>query len=57
MKVSRECSAASSVPFRVSFVNLQKFTLHACGEAASIRMCAPAQKTFSLALVTTTART
>ena len=29
-------------------VNLQKFTFHACGEAASIRMFAPAQKILSL---------
>ena len=44
------------MPLRVSLVNLQKFTFHACGEAASIRMFAPAQKIFSLPLVSTTAR-
>jgi len=45
------------MPKRVSLVNLQKFTFHAWDEAASIRMFAPAQKIFSLPLVTTTART
>ena len=42
------------MPLRVSLVNLQKFTFHGCGDAASIRMLAPAQKIFSLPLVTTT---
>ena len=45
------------MPLRVSLVNLQKFTFQGCGEAASIRMLAPAQKTLSLPLVTTTVRT
>ena len=45
------------MPLRVSLVNLQKFTFHACGAAASIRMFAPAQKILSLPLVSTTART
>ena len=48
---------ASSIPFRVSLVNLQKFTFHGCGAAASIRMFAPALNTLSLPLVSTTART
>ncbi len=29
------------MPLRVSLVNLQKFTFHSCGDAASIRMLAP----------------
>ena len=52
-----ECADASSIPLRVSLVNLQKFTFQACGAAASILMFAPALKTFSLALVSTTVRT
>ena len=43
--------------FRVSLVNLQKFTLKACGDCESIRMLAPAQKTRSLPEVITTAPT
>ena len=45
------------MPLRVSLVNLQKFTFHGWEDAASIRMFAPAQKTFSLPLVITTALT
>ena len=45
------------MPLRVSLVNLQKFTFHGWEEAASIRMLAPAQKIFSLPLVTTTVLT
>ena len=45
------------MPFLVSLVNLQKFTFQPCGEAASMRMFAPAQKIFGLPLVMTTART
>ncbi len=45
------------MPLRVSLVNLQKFTFHACEDWASIRMLAPAQKDFSSPPVTTTART
>jgi hypothetical protein len=52
-----ECSVASSIPLRVSLVNLQKFTFHQCGEEASMRMFAPAQKIFSRPLVSSTART
>jgi len=44
------------MPLRVSLVNLQKFTFHACDDSASMRMFAPAQNTFSLALETTTVR-
>ena len=40
---------ASSIALRVSFVNLQKFTLWACVAPASIRMLAPAQKMPGLA--------
>ena len=54
--VCPECAVASSMPLRVSLVNLQKFTFQACDESASIRMFAPAQNTFSLALLTTTVR-
>ena len=42
---------------RVSFVNLQKFTFHACVEPRSMKMLAPAQKMRSFRLVTTTAWT
>ena len=45
------------MPFLVSLVNLQKFTFQPCGEAASMRMFAPAQKIFGLPLVMTTVRT
>ena len=45
------------MPFLVSLVNLQKFTFHGCGDAASILMFAPAQKIFGLPLVITTVRT
>ena len=46
---------ASSMALRVSFVNLQKFTLKPCEDCPSIRMLAPAQKTRSLPDVSTTA--
>ena len=52
-----ECSLASSMPSRVSLVNLQKFTFHAWLEPRSMKMLAPAQKMRSLRLLTTTART
>ena len=52
-----EFSLASSIAKRVSFVNLQKFTFHACVEPRSMKMFAPAQKMRSFRLVTTTART
>ena len=47
-------AVASSMPLRVSFVNLQKLTLWACVDPASIWMFAPAQKTLSSPPVTTT---
>ena len=52
-----EWAVASSIELRVSFVNLQKLTLWACVDPASIWMLAPEQNTFSRPLVTTTART
>ena len=52
-----ECSLASSRPLRVSLVNLQKLTFHACDDWASIRMLAPAQNIFSRPPVITTALT
>ena len=57
IQVWPECVVASSMPLRVSLVNLQKFTFHGWLDWASIRMLAPAQKMRSFALVTTTART
>ena len=45
------------MPFLVSLVNLQKLTFQPCGEAASMRMLAPAQKILGLPLVITTVRT
>ena len=45
------------MPFRVSFVNLQKFTFQAWLETPSMKMLAPEQKTLSLPLVRTTVRT
>ena len=48
---------ASSMPLRVSLVNLQKFTFHGWLAPASIRIFAPAQKIRSLPLVITTAVT
>ena len=56
-QVCPEFSDASSIAPRVSLVNLQKFTFHACGAAASILMFAPALKIFSLPLVSTTTAT
>jgi len=55
--VCPEQAVASSMPFLVSLVNLQKLTFHGCGDVASMRMFAPAQKIFSLTLVITTVRT
>jgi hypothetical protein len=52
-----EFSLASSIPRRVSFVNLQKFTFHAWLDPRSMKMFAPAQKIRSFRLVTMTART
>ena len=57
IQVWPEFAVASSIPLRVSLVNLQKFTLSWWGEAASILMFAPAQKILSLPLVRTTAPT
>ncbi len=48
---------ASSIPLRVSLVNLQKFTFHSWLAAASMRILAPAQNTLSFPLVITTALT
>ena len=45
------------MPLRVSFVNLQKFTFHACDDNPSMKMLAPEQNTRSRALVTMTLRT
>ena len=42
---------------RVSLVNLQKFTFHACVEPRNMKMFAPAQKIRSFRLVMTTTRT
>jgi hypothetical protein len=52
-----EWALASSIARRVSLVNLQKFTFHACDELRSMKMFAPAQKIRSFRLVTTTACT
>jgi hypothetical protein len=52
-----EFALASSMPRRVSFVNLQKFTLKPCVDVRSITMFAPAQNTRSSAPVSTTQRT
>ena len=52
-----EWRLVSSMPLRVSLVNLQKFTFHACADSPSMKMFAPEQNTRSLPLVTTTART
>ena len=47
----------SSMPKRVSLVNLQKFTLKPWLEEPSMKMLAPAQKIRGLRLVRTTVRT
>ena len=47
----------SSMPLRVSLVNLQKFTFQACEDRPSMKMLAPEQKMRSFMLVTTTLRT
>ena len=52
-----ECALASSIASRVSLVNLQKLTFHACVDPRSMKMLAPAQKIRSFALVITTTRT
>ena len=52
-----EWALASSIASRVSLVNLQKLTFHACVEPRSMKMFAPAQKIRSLRLVMTTVRT
>jgi hypothetical protein len=57
MKGNPEWAVASSMPLRVSLVNLQKLTFQLCEDAASMRMLAPAQNIRSLPLVTTTALT
>src|ERR1700691_3143189 len=48
MVLSPECSLASSMPLRVSLVNLQKLTLWAWVAPASMRILAPAQNTRGL---------
>ena len=45
----------SSMPMRVSLVNLQKFTLKPWLELPSMKMLAPAQKMRGFRLVSTTA--
>ena len=40
----RDSAVASSIPLRVSLVNLQKFTFQPCEDWLSMRMLAPAQK-------------
>ena len=57
MYVCPLCAVASSMPLRVSLVNLQKFTFQACELCASMRMFAPAQNMRSMPPVTTTAVT
>ena len=57
MYVCPEPAVASSMPLRVSLVNLQKLTLWPWVDPASIWMLAPAQKTLSIPPVTTTALT
>jgi hypothetical protein len=57
MNLSPEWRLASSMPLRVSLVNLQKLTFHACVESPSMKMFAPEQKMRSFALVTITERT
>jgi hypothetical protein len=52
-----EFAEASSMPLRVSLVNLQKFTFQACVDRPSMKMLAPEQKIRSRALVTITLRT
>ena len=52
-----EFAVASSMPLRVSLVNLQKLTFHECEAPASLLMFAPAQKILSRPLVRTTTRT
>ncbi len=52
-----EWAVASSMALRVSFVNLQKFTLWWWEDPASIWMFAPAQNTLSTPPVSTTAWT
>ncbi|MCY1251836.1 hypothetical protein D9M72_656840 [compost metagenome] len=47
----------SSMPLRVSLVNLQKLTFHAWLLTPSMKILAPEQNTLSLPLVTTTVRT
>ena len=57
MNLRPEWRDESSMPLRVSFVNLQKFTFHAWLDNPSMKMFAPEQKMRSLRLVTMTART
>ena len=52
-----DSDVASSMAFRVSLVNLQKFTLASWVALASIGMFAPAENTRSFADVITTAPT
>ena len=54
MNLSPEWRLESSMPLRVSLVNLQKLTFHAWLESPSMKMFAPEQKMRSLPLVTTT---
>ncbi len=55
--MSPEWRDASSMPFLVSLVNLQKFTFQLWLEAPSMKMLAPEQKMRSFRLATTTERT
>ena len=48
MDLSRKVALASSMPLRVSLVNLQKLTLCAWVAPASMRILAPAQNTRGL---------
>jgi hypothetical protein len=55
--LSPEFSLKSSMPLRVSLVNLQKLTLWAWLAPASMRILAPAQNTRGLPERSTTTRT
>ena len=57
MNLMPECALESSMPLRVSLVNLQKFTFQAWLERPSMKMFAPEQKIRSLPLVRITAPT
>ncbi len=57
MNLMPEWRLASSMPLRVSLVNLQKLTFHEWEDVPSMKMLAPEQKTRSFPLVRTTLRT